>query len=78
MKKNLLTAIWMTLATTALLGVLYPLAITGLARLIFPRQANGGLIQARRRNNRVEFDRAGIFFAGIFSLASLGGRCSRL
>ncbi|MGA8036748.1 MAG: potassium-transporting ATPase subunit KdpC [Candidatus Acidiferrales bacterium] len=46
MKKNLLTAIWMTLATTALLGVLYPLAITGLARLIFPRQANGGLIQA--------------------------------
>lgn len=46
MKKNLLTAIWMTTVTTVLLGILYPLVITGLARLIFPRQANGELIQA--------------------------------
>jgi K+-transporting ATPase ATPase C chain len=46
MKKNLLTSIWMTISTTLLLGVLYPLAITGLARIIFPRQANGELIQA--------------------------------
>jgi potassium-transporting ATPase KdpC subunit len=46
MKKNLLISIWMTLATTVLLGLLYPLAVTGLAQIFFPRQANGELIQA--------------------------------
>lgn len=44
MKKNLITAILMTIATTILLGVIYPLVVTGLAQLIFPRQANGQLI----------------------------------
>jgi K+-transporting ATPase ATPase C chain len=44
MKKNLITATLMTIATTILLGVIYPLVITGLAQLIFPRQANGQLI----------------------------------
>ena len=45
MKKNLITAILMTVATTILLGIIYPLVVTGLAQLIFPRQANGQLIQ---------------------------------
>lgn len=45
MKKNLITAVLMTIATTILLGVLYPLLVTGLAQLIFPKQANGQLIQ---------------------------------
>jgi K+-transporting ATPase ATPase C chain len=44
MKKNLITAVLMTLSTTVLLGILYPLAVTGLAQLIFPKQANGQLI----------------------------------
>jgi K+-transporting ATPase ATPase C chain len=38
------TAIRFTLVTTVLLGVLYPLAVWGLARIAFPRQANGSLI----------------------------------
>jgi potassium-transporting ATPase KdpC subunit len=46
MKRNLLISIWMTLATTVLLGIIYPLVVTGLAQLLFPRQANGELIQA--------------------------------
>jgi len=46
MKRNLLISIWMTLATTVLLGVIYPLIVTGLAQAIFPQQANGELIQA--------------------------------
>ena len=46
MKKNLLLSIWITLATTVLLGILYPLAVTGLAQLIFPQQANGELIRS--------------------------------
>jgi len=45
MKKNLITAILMTVATTILLGIIYPLVVTGLAQLIFPEQANGQLIQ---------------------------------
>jgi len=45
MKKDLLTAVWFTLATTVLFGMLYPLAITGLSRLLFPKQANGQLIE---------------------------------
>ena len=45
MKKNLMTAILMTIATTILLGLIYPLVVTGLAQLIFPRKANGQLIE---------------------------------
>ena len=45
MKKNLITAVLMTIATTVLLGILYPLLVTGLAQLIFPKQANGQLIK---------------------------------
>jgi potassium-transporting ATPase KdpC subunit len=47
MKKNLITAVLMTVATTVLLGILYPLLVTGLAQLIFPKQANGELIYAK-------------------------------
>jgi potassium-transporting ATPase KdpC subunit len=45
MKKNLLISILMTIATTVLFGVFYPLLVTGLAQLIFPHKANGQLIQ---------------------------------
>lgn len=44
MKKNLLISIPMTVATTILFGLLYPLIVTGLAQLIFPYKANGQLI----------------------------------
>ena len=37
----------MTIATTVLLGILYPLLVTGLAQLIFPKQANGELIHGK-------------------------------
>jgi len=46
MKKNLVTAILMTIATTILLGIIYPLVVTGLAQLIFPDKAKGQLIEA--------------------------------
>src|SRR5258708_21575485 len=45
MKKNLLIAVWFTLVTTVMFGVLYPLAITGLAQVLFPARANGQLIE---------------------------------
>jgi K+-transporting ATPase ATPase C chain len=44
MKKNLWIAFWMTIVTTVLLGIVYPLVITALAQALFPSQANGSLI----------------------------------
>jgi K+-transporting ATPase ATPase C chain len=46
MKQNLRIAILMLVITTILFGLAYPLAVTGLAQLLFPRQANGSLIQS--------------------------------
>jgi K+-transporting ATPase ATPase C chain len=46
MKKQLLISIWMTVVTTVLLGIVYPLVVTGLAQVLFPSQANGELIRA--------------------------------
>jgi K+-transporting ATPase ATPase C chain len=43
MKKNLITAFLMTIVTTILLGIGYPLLVTLLARLM-PEKANGQLI----------------------------------
>src|SRR5262245_3160788 len=43
-KKHLITAVLMTVATTLLLGLAYPLAVTGLAQILFPDKANGQLI----------------------------------
>jgi K+-transporting ATPase ATPase C chain len=43
--KNLITAILMTIVTTVLLGLIYPLVVTGLAQVIFPDKANGSLIR---------------------------------
>lgn len=45
MKKNLLTAFLMTIATTILLGLIYPLVITGLAQFLFKDKANGQILQ---------------------------------
>ena len=44
MKKNLITSVLMTIATTVLLGIVYPLVVTGLAQLFFNDKANGQLI----------------------------------
>ena len=44
MKKNLITAILYTVVTTVLLGLIYPLVVTGIAQLLFKDKANGQLI----------------------------------
>ena len=49
-KQNLIAATLMTIVTTVLLGLVYPLIVTGLAQVIFPDKANGQLIE---RNGKV-------------------------
>ena len=48
--RHLITATLMTIVTTVILGIIYPLAITGIAQVAFPHQANGQLIE---RDGRV-------------------------
>ena len=43
--RNLLIAVLMTIVTTLLLGVAYPLAVTGLAQALFRDKANGQLVE---------------------------------
>src|SRR5882757_652195 len=45
MKKNLLIAVWFTVVTTVMFGLIYPLVITGLAQVFFHDRANGQLIE---------------------------------
>lgn len=48
--KHLAPAVLVTAVLTLLLGVVYPLAVTGLAQLLFPDQARGSLL---RRGGKV-------------------------
>jgi K+-transporting ATPase ATPase C chain len=45
MKKELILALKFTLVTTLVFGLFYPLAVTGLSQLIFPKLAAGSLIE---------------------------------
>jgi K+-transporting ATPase ATPase C chain len=50
MRKELIVALRFTLVTTVFFGLLYPLGVTGLSKMIFPKQAAGSLIE---KNGRV-------------------------
>jgi len=44
MKKQLITSLLYTAITAVLLGIVYPLVITGIAHVLFPGRANGSLV----------------------------------
>jgi K+-transporting ATPase ATPase C chain len=43
---HLLTSVLYTVVTVVLLGLIYPLVITGIGMLIFPHQANGSFVES--------------------------------
>lgn len=49
MRKHIYPAIMLTVLFTVLLGLIYPVVITGLAQVLFPGPANGSLIVDRGR-----------------------------
>jgi K+-transporting ATPase ATPase C chain len=49
LKKELLVAARMTVATLVLTGLAYPLVVTGVAQVLFPWRANGSVVLAEGR-----------------------------
>jgi len=49
LRKQLRPAIVLTLVLCAITGVVYPGIVTGLAQVLFPRQANGSLVRVNGR-----------------------------
>jgi K+-transporting ATPase ATPase C chain len=50
MKKHLITAVLYTVVTTVVLGLIYPLVVTGIAAVLFKDKANGQLISRSGEN----------------------------
>ncbi len=46
MRKDLTTGLIAIVLMTVVLGLLYPLAITGISQVVFPGQADGSLVKA--------------------------------
>ena len=69
--RNFISAVLMTVVTTVILGVIYPLGITAIAQVAFPNKANGQLIE---RNGAVVGSR--IIGQGLSSPGSFHSRPS--
>ena len=66
MKNEIVIALRMTFVTLVLTGLLYPLAITGLAQALFPYRANGSLITQEGRVTGSELIGQGFKSPGYF------------
>jgi K+-transporting ATPase ATPase C chain len=49
MRKDLLTSLLAVIVMTVFFGLIYPLAITGIAQVVFPGQANGSKVRVNGR-----------------------------
>ena len=77
-KKELVVALRMTVATLVLTGLVYPLLVTGVAQVVFPWRANGSLVSAEGRVVGSELIGQGFKSPAYFQSAALGGGRGRL
>ena len=74
MRAQLLAAVRAVLVFTVLVGVAYPLVVTGVAQLAFDDEADGSLVEARRRGRRLPTDRAGVRWRRVVPSSPVGRR----
>ena len=74
MTRHLDIAIRMTILTAVLLGLLYPLAITGIAQVLFPGAANGSLVKVNDKVVGSTLIAPGLHRGPVLPPAALGGR----
>lgn len=73
MSRLLRNAVVMLLLMTVVTGIAYPLAVTGVAKLLFPSQANGSLIVKDGRH-RLDVDRPILHRAEVLLGPPVGNR----
>ena len=72
MRRQLLPGLVMMIVFTVLLGLVYPLVVTGIAVLGFNDKAEGSLGEGRRPGRRLPMDRPGLHRPEVLPLASVG------
>ena len=72
MIKEIRPAVVMLLALAVLTGVAYPLAMTGISSILFPRQAAGSIIERDGKGGRIRTDRSALFGGQVFSWPPVG------
>ena len=65
MRRDLLTSLIAVVVLTVLLGLLYPLVITGVTQVVFPGTRERLADHAERQGRRLEADRPGLPQAGV-------------
>ncbi len=74
MLKHLNTALRVTIVSIVLLGLVYPLAMTAMAQVLFPRQANGSLVTVNGKVVGLGDHRSVVDEAAVLPRASVGCR----
>ena len=72
MLRELRPAIVVLVALTLITGLVYPLAMTGIAELVFPRQAQGSLIERDGKVVGSAADRAELYQRQILPRPAVG------